>query len=126
MSTLKQYNQDQKPQNAASDQGLHYLPFIKQFLDTSGSKMDFFNCLGVQILWENRVCTCKIKASIGGSVGCSPSWGSGGNGLVPHWVWQDSFLEIDHEIFSVIILSLPLIQEGQLSVSGKRMCTSTG
>ena len=29
----------------------------------------------------------------------------------------------DHEIFSTVILSLPLIQEGQLSVSGKRMCT---
>ena len=32
-------------------------------------------------------------------------------------------LEFDHEIFSTIILSFPLIQEGQLSVSGKRMCT---
>ena len=32
-------------------------------------------------------------------------------------------MEIDHEIFSTIILSLPLIQEGQLSVSGERMCT---
>ena len=29
----------------------------------------------------------------------------------------------DHEIFSAVILSLLLIQEGQLSVSGKRMCT---
>ena len=29
----------------------------------------------------------------------------------------------DHEIFSMAILSLPLIQEGQMSVSGKRMCT---
>ena len=28
----------------------------------------------------------------------------------------------DHEIFSMAILSLLLIQEGQLSVSGKRMC----
>ena len=28
-----------------------------------------------------------------------------------------------HEIFSTVILSLPLIQEGKLSVSGKRMCT---
>ena len=37
-----------------------------------------------------------------------------------------TFIEIDHEIFSVVILSLQLIQEGQLSVSGKRMCTSTG
>ena len=32
-------------------------------------------------------------------------------------------MEIDHEIFSMVILSLPLIQEGQLSVSGERMCT---
>ena len=36
--------------------------------------------------------------------------------------WQHSLVEIDHEIFSTVILSLPLIQEGQLSVSGKRMC----
>ena len=28
-----------------------------------------------------------------------------------------------HEILSTVILSLPLIQEGQLSVSGERMCT---
>ena len=34
-----------------------------------------------------------------------------------------SFVEIDHEIFSRVILSLLLIQEGQLSVSGERMCT---
>ena len=36
---------------------------------------------------------------------------------------QHSFVEIDHEIFSMVILSLPLIQEGQLKVSGERMCT---
>ena len=30
------------------------------------------------------------------------------------------------EIFSTVILPFPLIQEGQLSVSGERMCTSTG
>ena len=35
-------------------------------------------------------------------------------------------LDIDHEIFSMVILSLPLIQEGQFSVSGERMSTSTG
>ena len=34
-----------------------------------------------------------------------------------------TFVEIDDEIFSTVILSLPLIQEGQLSVSGERMCT---
>ena len=32
-------------------------------------------------------------------------------------------MEIDHEIFSMVILFLPLIQEGQLSISGERMCT---
>ena len=36
---------------------------------------------------------------------------------------QHSFMEIDHEIFSMVILSLLLIQEGQLSVIGKRMYT---
>ena len=36
---------------------------------------------------------------------------------------QHSFVEIDHEIFSTVILSLPLIQEVHLSVSGERMCS---
>ena len=43
-------------------------------------------------------------------------WRPGGHGF-------NSFVEIDHEIFSTVILSFPLIQEGQLSVSGERMCT---
>ena len=34
-------------------------------------------------------------------------------------------MEIDHEINSLVGLSLPLIQEGQLSVPGERMCKST-
>ena len=49
-------------------------------------------------------------------------WRSGGGGFNPRRGRQHSFVEIDHEIFSTVILSLPLIQEGQLSVSGKRMC----
>ena len=58
------------------------------------------------------------------SVGCMSAW------LVirrlwgpPLLGWQHSFVKIDHEIFSMVILSLLLIQEGQLSVSDKRMCT---
>ena len=38
-------------------------------------------------------------------------------------VRHHSFVEIDHEIFSTVILSLPLIQEGSSSVTCKRMCT---
>ena len=50
-------------------------------------------------------------------------WRPGGRGFNPRRVRQHSFVEIDREIFSMVILSLPLIQEGQLSVSGERMCT---
>ena len=39
---------------------------------------------------------------------------------------QHSFMEIDHEIFSTVILFLPLIQEGQLSVSGEKNVHNTG
>ena len=62
-------------------------------------------------------------AGLGGSVGCTSNWRPGGRGFDPRRGRQHSFVEIDHEIFSTVILSLPLIQEGQLSVSGKRMCT---
>ena len=44
-------------------------------------------------------------------------------GSTPAEVGNILFVEIDHEIFSMVILSLPLFQEGQLSVSGERMCT---
>ena len=41
----------------------------------------------------------------------------------PRWVGNSLLWRFDHEIFSTVILSLPLIQEGQLSVSGEIMCT---
>ena len=50
-------------------------------------------------------------------------WKPGGRGFNPRRVRQHSFAEINREIFSTVILSFPLIQEGQLSVSGERMCT---
>ena len=43
-------------------------------------------------------------------------WRPGGRGFNPRRGRQHSFVEI--EIFSTAILSLPLIQEGQLSDSG--------
>ena len=36
------------------------------------------------------------------------------------------FVEIDHEIISMSILPFTLILEEQLSVTGERMCKSTG
>ena len=50
---------------------------------------------------------------LGGSAGCANDRRSGGRGFSLGRVQQHSFLEIDQEIFSVVILSLPLIQEGQ-------------
>ena len=62
-------------------------------------------------------------SGLSGSVGCASDWRPGGRGLDPHRGRQHSFMEIDHEIFSMVILSHPLIQVGQLSVSEERMCT---
>ena len=51
------------------------------------------------------------------------NWRPGGHGFNSRRGWQHSFVEIYHEIFFTLILSFPLIQEGQLSVSGERMST---
>ena len=69
---------------------------------------------------------CVFTAGLGGSVGCAYDWQSGGSGFDPRQIRLHCFVEIDHEIFPSVILSLLLTQEEQLSVSGERMCTSTG
>ena len=66
--------------------------------------------------------TCMEPASVA-QLDAPSDWRPGGRGFNPRRGRQHSFVEIDHEIFSTVILSLPLIQEGQLSVSGERMCT---
>ena len=75
--------------------------------------------LGLHLFAE----ACLAKYSHGGSIGCAVQLETGGCGFNPRQGRQHSFVEIDHEIFSTVILSLPLIQEGQLSVSSERMCT---
>ena len=62
-------------------------------------------------------------AGLGGSVGCASDWKPGGRGFDPRRGRQHSFVEFDREIFCTVILSLPLIQEGQLLVSEERNCT---
>ena len=52
-------------------------------------------------------------------------WRPGGRGFNPRRARQHSFVEIDREIFSTIILSLPLIQKGQFSVSGEKNVHNT-
>ena len=50
-------------------------------------------------------------------------WRPGGRGFNHRRGRQHSLVEIEHEIFSTVIIYLPLVQEGQLSVSDERMCT---
>ena len=44
-------------------------------------------------------------------------------GSIP--IGSGSFVDIDHEIFSIVILSFPMVLEGQLSVSCQRKCSNT-
>ena len=72
---------------------------------------------------QNRKTICpRMPASVAHLDGPS-DWRPGGRGFNPRRGRQHTFVEIDHEIFSTVILSLLLIQEGQLSVSCERMCT---
>ena len=47
-------------------------------------------------------------------------WRSGGRGFDHRRIRLYCFVEIDHEIFSTVIRSLSLIQEGAVSVSGEQ------
>ena len=58
----------------------------------------------------------------GSSIECASAWYADGRGFNPHFL-QHSFVEFGHELLPTAILSLALIQEVQLSVTGKRMCT---
>ena len=66
--------------------------------------------------------TILLPASVA-QLDAPSNWRPGGRGFNPRRGWQHSFVEIDYEMFSTVILSLPLIQEGQFLVSGERMCT---
>ena len=73
------------------------------------------------------MCECLIVLSVApasvAQLDAPSDWRPEWSRVRPRRGRQHSFVEIDHEIFSTVILSLPLIQEGQLSVSGERMCT---
>ena len=89
---------------------------------------------GPTLKWKNLLSFCadfflfrretkqfNVPASVA-QLDAPSDWRPGGHGFKPRRGRQHSFVEIDHEIFSTVILSLPLIQEGQLSVSCERMC----
>ena len=75
-------------------------------------------------LWNRGVIFTKTEPALVAESHARPT--GGGRGIDPCLIPQHYFGEIDREIVSTVILSLPLIQKGQLSVSGERICTSTG
>ena len=62
-------------------------------------------------------------AGRGSSIGCASAWYVDGRGFDPHVRQNILSLRFGHENVSTTILSLPLIQEGQLKVTGERMGT---
>ena len=68
-------------------------------------------------------CTLSLELGLVAQLDAPSDWRPGGRGFNPRRGRQHSFVEIDPKIFSTVVLFLPLIQEGQLSVSGKRLCT---
>ena len=67
--------------------------------------------------------TCRSLSSSLAQLDAPSDWRPGGRGFNPN---RHSFKETDHEIFSAVILPLPLIQEEKLLVFGERMCTILG
>ena len=109
-----------------SNVSMNEVDFLEQWADVKSFKSwstrhtkntNFSPKIGNHTVWFD---SC---AGLGGSVGRAVRLETRRSRVQPRRGRQHSSVEIDHEIFSTVILSLPLIQEGQLSVSGERMCT---
>ena len=99
--------------------------FLKAFTEgafTILSGRSFHALITLLLKTFARTFSLNLSASVA-QLDAPSDWRPGGRGFNPRRGRQHSFVEIDHEIFSTVILSLPLIQEGQLSVSGERMRT---
>ena len=75
----------------------------------------------VIVLWHSLSYTLYLIIESVAQLDTPSDWRPGGRGFDPRRGRQHSYVEIDHEIFSTVILSLPLIQEGQLSVVRKNV-----
>ena len=64
----------------------------------------------------HNIALCEEMPASVAQLDAPSDWRPGGCGFNPRQGWQHSFVEIDHEIFFTVILSLLLTQEGQLSV----------
>ena len=90
---------------------------------TRGQKVGFWVLFFFFFFWDGHTTT----AGLGGSVGCVSNCRPEGRGFnTPHLLRLAAFYRgelIMKYFLRSFSRSLPLIQEGQLSVSGERMCT---
>ena len=71
--------------------------------------------------WREKVKGYKLAGLLAQSVMCLTA----DPGVVSLTLAQShTFVEIDHEIISTVILFLPLIQKGLLSVTSESMCSN--
>ena len=102
-----------------------FVEFIDQLIDypINRASLTYFTGFLIVLLAGSRTELHNVVPASVAQLDAPSDWRPGGRGFKPRRGRQHSFVEIDHDIFSTVILSLPLIQEGQLSVSGERMCT---
>ena len=117
------------PHNNACCIRFYYLVFCKCFffslcfsIKKNGAIMTVSICLFVCLSIMLTPSVALHGSASVAQLDAPSDWRPGGRGFNPCRGWQHSFMEIDHEIFSMVILSLPLIQVWQLSISGERMC----
>ena len=63
----------------------------------------------------------QLTAWRGSSIGCAAAWYADGHGFDPQVRQNILSSRFGHEKISTTILSLPLMQEGQVSVTSERM-----
>ena len=88
------------------------------------SKARKTSCISKEVEFIDMKVSHKHTAGRGSSIVCASAWYADGRRFDPHVRQNILSLRFGHENISTTILSLPLIQEGQLSVTGERMGTN--
>ena len=114
---MEQIGKQRRPRSDATENKGMKLIWGNAFSRSSSENIRFFIKANIGVFTD-----IPVPASVA-QLDVPSDWRPGGREFNPCRGRQHYFVEIDHEIFSTVILSLPLIQEGQLSVSGEKMCT---
>ena len=109
------------PWNSMSNTDLRHRPWHTMAIH--GMPWQYMECHGKQLIGP-KYSWRAINWSTGrsSSIGSEMAWHASGPEFDPH-VRHILSWRLGHENISTAVLPLPLMQEEQLSVTGKRMCT---